>query len=76
MRGKRTGRPTSRRRRREPASIPLDMGSTARQVATIETGTGVMHGPFAVILAVATAVAVTGARALWKAFTRDPSRGR
>lgn len=52
------------------------MGSTARQVATIETGTGVMHGPFAVILAVATAVAVTGARALWKAFTRDPSRGR
>jgi hypothetical protein len=65
-----------RRRRGRPESVPFDPGASARQVGLIETGTGAVHGPWAIVAAVVAAVSIAGIRAWWNANTRPPSDRR
>lgn len=73
VRQKRIGPRRWRRAEPEPAPIDVDVGASVRQVGLIESGTGMPHGPVAIVLAVGAAVILTGGRALWRAFTRVPS---
>lgn len=66
-----------RSRRRPPAGeqtdpIAFDPGASVRQVGLIESGTGAMHGPLAIVAALAAAVTLAGVRAWWRANTHRP----
>lgn len=68
-----------RRPRRSPPPEPeapfrVDVADTARQVGLVESGAGWPQGPVAILIAFGAAVFLTGARALWRAFTREPGR--
>ena len=70
MRQKRLSPRRPRRARRE--SIPFDPGASVRQVGLIESGTGAIHGPLAIVAALVAAISVAGLRAWWRANTREP----
>jgi hypothetical protein len=53
-------------------SIAFDPGASVRQVGLIESGTGAMHGPLAIVAALVAAVTLAGVRAWWRANTRTP----
>lgn len=63
----------ARRRRRaggEADPIAFDPGASVRQVGLIESGTGAIHGPLAIVAALVAAVTLAGVRAWWRANTR------
>lgn len=72
MRAKRRSRRTAPPEPDGPFHV--DVTDTARQVGLVESGAGWPQGPVAILLAFVGAVLLTGARSLWRAFTRAPGR--
>ena len=46
--------------------IAFDPGASVRQVGLAESGTGAMHGPLAIVAALAAAMTLAGVRAWWR----------
>ena len=60
------------RRTKPRGSVPYDPGASARQLGLIETGSGAMYGPLALLAALLGALTLAGLRAWWRANTRRP----